>query len=177
MNEIKLSVKERLQLSFQLKILEGLYPDEATDYRNQRIAIENGYTYNYQDMFSIIQEEMPENKCREVLKVLNMYRGIIFSYNKLENNNSIKKIKKEQIRFPGFDGQDEAAQLLYAEYYLNDLNRFQEISSLSNNDYDSHEEMMPTYLKMLEKWEAINYSSRYTMNESEIMELLRFYVM
>lgn len=177
MNKIRLSIKERLQVSFQLKILEELYPDEATDYRNYRIAIENGYTYNYQDIFSIIQEEMPENKCKEVLNILNMYRGIIFSYFELYNNNINKNIRKEHIRFPGFDGQSETSQLLYTEYYLNDLRRYQEISSLSNEGYDSHREMLPTYLKMLEKWEAIDNSLRYKMSESEIMELLRFYIM
>ncbi|MCS2324494.1 YfbU family protein [Bacteroides fragilis] len=171
METIILSTKERLQLSFQLEILEALYP-ENREYRNYRIAIENGYTHDYQNMFRIIQDEMPERECQKVLSILNMYRTIIYSYANLKKKNAIKELTDDDVRFPGFDNQEEESQLLYAEYCLDTLKKYPEIKKLSHGNYDSHCSMMNKYEKMLSIWTAKYGITKNNLSESEIRELL-----
>src|SRR3546814_8285721 len=43
----KLSRKERLFLSNQMRILEALYPEEAQYISTQRVAVERGYEFLY----------------------------------------------------------------------------------------------------------------------------------
>ena len=52
MENVKLSLKERLFLQNQYLILEKLYP--AGGYAEKRTIVENGYTYHYPDLFNTI---------------------------------------------------------------------------------------------------------------------------
>ncbi len=167
---LKLTYKERLQYSFQLKILEALYPNEASYYGNLRKAIEEGYTLNYSDISGFIsEEELSINNCREVLDILDMYRSIIFSYIKLVNEKKNVNLTKDNVKFPGFDGNEETKLLLYTTYYLDDLNRYSEIKEFSNGYYNSHTQMIDKYRKMLSCWKQKN---KKIMTEEEILSLL-----
>lgn len=174
METTKLDLKERLQLSFQLKILEALYPSEAADYRNYRTAIERGYELHYQDIFEAISEEgLSEHECREVLTILEMYRGIIYSYISLERKNEQGGLTEKSVKFPGFDGNFEYKQMSYTKYFIDDLNRFSEIQKLSNSYYNSHSAMLPQYKNMLVKWKSYDIlPNKYLMTEQDILNLL-----
>lgn len=81
---MKLSKVERLMLVNQYLILEGLYPDEKEFYANNRKAIEEGFELHYSDLFAGISDKtLTEKECREVLDILDMFRAITFSYEKL----------------------------------------------------------------------------------------------
>lgn len=165
---MKLTRKERLFLSNQLKILEKTYPDEAEYYAKHRKAIEMGYSLHYDGVAEHLYNEMSEEECREVINILDMYRALTFSYKNLEDKSGIEE---RRIEFPGFDGNNETDQMAYTEYFINDLNRFDELRDNSEfPDYNSHCPMLDKYRKMLKSWEES--SNKHNLTKSEIIRIL-----
>ena len=147
---MELSKKDRLIIANQLKILAKLYPSESNEYENQRKAIESGYSLNYSGIFDSIYDEMSKEECQEVIDILNMYRAITFSFQKLKDKVDIDEY---YLKFQGFDGNNETDQYSYVCYFVIDLNRFQELKyGLEYPDLNSHSPMLEKYRKMLEVW-------------------------
>lgn len=177
MNKIHFSLnkKERLQYIYLLKILENLCPEKSSEYANYRKALEQGFTLHYEDMMiEISEEELSVEGCKEVLAILEMYRGIIYSYRALKEDIETISLKDEDVKFPGFDGNNETEQMLYVEYLIEDLGRYSEIQDLSNNYYNSHREMLGKYRSMLKTWDSYRslLKDRHSMKEKEIRKLL-----
>lgn len=167
---MKLDKKERLQLSFTLKILEKLYPEEKEYYANHRKAIEDGYELHYDWITEHLSEGLTKEECSEVLDILDMYSSLYFSFKKLKNPESLNL---DNVKFPGFDGNNETMQMAYTKYFIEDLDRFGEIQEIANGYYNSHMRLIPKYKKMLEKWKTYDYPKRYELNENEIKELIK----
>ncbi len=167
---MELTRMERLIISNQLKILESLYPQEEEYYANQRKAIENGYKLHYDSIFvNISKDEMSEEDCQEILNILDMYRAITFSYEKLSDKNGINE---EDIVFKGFDGHNETNKYLYTNYFIFDLKRFDELKyGQEFPDFSSHVEMLDTYKKMLNIWNK--YPNKHNIDKNQIIELLK----
>lgn len=169
----KLSRVERLILSNQYKILEALYSDDADYYKNTRTAIEEGFELHYDEIFQGLSEnELTIDECREVLDILDMYRAITFSVNKLDENEK-KEIDNYYLKFEGFDLNDEyeGKRVIYSRYFINDLDRFQELKyGNSYADCNSHAERMPKYRAMLKVWSS--FVDKYNLDKDKIKELL-----
>lgn len=169
----KLSKIERLMLSNQYRILEALHPDDADYYKNTRTALEEGFELHYNEIFQgFAENELTTDECREVLDILDMYRAITFSSNKL-NAEDINEIDSFYLKFEGFDLNDEyeGKRVIYARYFINDLDRFQELKyGNSYADCNSHDERMPKYRAMLKVWSS--FSDKYNLNKDQIKELL-----
>lgn len=165
---MELSKKDRLILANQMKILAKLYPSEFNEYKNQRKAIENGYSLNYSGLFDNIYDEMTKEDCQEVIDILNMYRAITFSYNKIDNKSDINDY---YLKFQGFDGNNETNQYSYTCYYILDLNRFKELKyDLEYPDLNSHSQMLDKYRKMLKIWKKCNNKNQ--LNKEDIISIL-----
>lgn len=170
--KIVLDLKERLNYVYQLRILEKLYPEESAYYAQYRTALESGFELHYQDMFEELNEdELSMEASQEVLDILEMYRGIIFSYQALKQKSSTM-LTEDRVKFPGFDGNEESRLMAYVIYFINTLGRYSEIQSLSHGYYNSHAPMLKTYQNMLRKWKSSNAMGEYTMTEEEILRLL-----
>lgn len=164
-----LSLKDRLIISNQLKILEKLYPDEASYYAAQRKAIENGYKSHYDDLVNYFSDEMPEEDSREVVDILDMYRALTFSYQKLGDTSGISEAS---IRFRGFDGNNESSQLVYAGYFIIDLERFEELKyGQKYPDLNSHAPMLDKYRRMLTIWNDLE--NRFELSKEQIITILQ----
>jgi uncharacterized protein YfbU (UPF0304 family) len=164
-----LSEKDRLIISNQLKILEKLYPEEADYYSTHRKAIEQGYKLHYNWLVEHFYDEMSQEECREVLDILEMYRAITFSYRRLTDKNGIDE---KQIRFKGFDGNNEGKQFGYALYFIVDLKRYDELRyGVEYPDFNSGTPMLDRYKKMLKLWEG--YSKSFELTREQIVELLK----
>jgi len=149
-----------LILSNQLKILERLYPEEADAYANQRKAVEEGYSFHYPSLMDHIYNEMTVEECREVLDILQMFSTIKISFEDLDDKSDIKE---NRIRFAGFDGNNETRQMIYARYFIVDLERYDELRSGSQySDYNSHSPSIDRYRRMLKVWEE--YPNQYALN-------------
>ncbi len=147
---MELSKMERLNLSFQLKILEKLYPEEASYYAEHRKAIEEGYSLHYDWLLETIHDEMSIEECKEVLDILDMYRAITYSLEKIEDKSNLNET---YLKFSGFDGNHESEQLAYTRYFIYDLDRYKELTYGNDlPDLNSHCPMLGKYRKMLVEW-------------------------
>lgn len=165
---MELDIKERLNLSFQLRILEKLYPDEQEYYANHRKAIEDGYQLHYDWITEHLSEGLTSDQCSFVLDVLDMYASLHFSVLELEDSD----LTIESVKFPGFDGNNEIMYMAYTKYFIEDLDRFGEIQKSTNGYYNSHMRLIPKYTKMLIKWKELKTDYTYKLTEKDVKELL-----
>lgn len=164
-----LTKKERVIIANQLKILEKLYPDEAKYYADHRKAIEYGFKLHYSWVAENIDaNEMSEEECKEVLNILDMHRAITNSYNRIKEET---ELTIEDIRFRGFDGNNETRQFSYTNYFVNDLGRFDELRYGSEySDFNSHRPTIDKYRRMLDIWNE--FPEKFKLNEEQIKQLL-----
>jgi uncharacterized protein YfbU (UPF0304 family) len=167
---MKLDKKERLKFSYMLKILEKLYPEEQDYYATHRKAIEEGYELHYEWLTEHLYEGLTEAQCREVLDILDMYRGIIFSFNAIKEP---KKITADNVAFPGFDGNNETLQMTYAQYFIQDLGRYKEIEESNGGYFNSHSHTLGRYRAMLQKWNSLEQDVKYKMSEETLLDLVK----
>jgi uncharacterized protein YfbU (UPF0304 family) len=165
---MQLDKKDRLIIANQLKILERLYPEEASYYAQHRTAVENGYSLHYSWLVENFYDEMTEAECREVLDILDMYRAVTFSYKKIEDPSGIEDY---WLKFRGFDGNNESKQFSYVQYFITDLGRFEELKyEAEYADFNSHMPTLEKYRRMLSHWSANGKS--FDLSKAELKELL-----
>ncbi|WP_190300377.1 YfbU family protein [Rufibacter hautae] len=170
---MQLDIKERLQLSYQLKILEKLYPEEKDYYANHRKAIEDGYELHYTWITEHLSDGLSSEECTFVLDVLDMYASFHYSFLQIEKPT---KLTLSKVKFPGFDGNHETMYMAYTKYFIEDLDRFGEIKETTNGYYNSHSEMIPKYRKMLLKWKQFKIDYSYKLTEEQVSELIDIHV-
>ena len=164
---MELTKKERLILSNQFKILEKLYPEEADFYSVQREAIEEGFALHYDDAVKLFAEEMTNEECKEVIDILDMFRALHYSYENLDSEEK-DEIDEYKIEFHGFDGNNETKQMAYTEYFINKLDRFEELRDNSEfPDYNSHSRVLSEYRRMYNKWSEFDNKRNLTKEEIE----------
>lgn len=171
--EVKFTKTERAIFVYLFKILQN-QNDNDFDYENLIKALQCGFSLHYDEVFlGLYDEELSREECLEVLDILEMYRGIIYSYNILRSAGKCSKLSDPIVKFPGFDGNNETKQLAYTQYFIMDLKRYSEINEISEGYYNSHCPMLNKYRNMLQKWnEYKSLPNRYEMNEEQILTLL-----
>ena len=169
---MKLDIKERLTLSYQLKILEKLYPEDKEYYANHRKAIEDGYELHYDWITEHLSEGLTSEDCTFVLDVLDMYAALHFSFRQLKNPT---KLTEKSLVFPGFDGNNETMFMAYTKYFIEDLDRFNEIRETTNGYYNSHSRMIPKYRNMLVKYKEYSQPYTYELTEDQVFELVNIH--
>lgn len=170
MGHVDLSKKERLNLANQFKILEALYPEQAEDYARQRRAFELGFALHYSDAFEGMDEETSAEECREVLDILDMFVVMQRAFESLGRPGTVDP---EDLKFRGFDGNNETKQYLYVRY-LFDLGRYESLHGQGHfDDLNSHAPMLPQYCGMLETWRSISVEKRYRLDERALLRLVK----
>ena len=145
---------KRYELINQLLILEKLYPEEADYYARNRKALENGYELHYSWLTENISDGLSEEECKEVLDILDMYRSITFSWQRLHEGEELP----EKLKFRGFDGNNETALMSYVQYFVIDLERFDELTYGEEHPYfNSHCPMLDKYRRMLSVWKKYDF--------------------
>lgn len=169
MEKLKLSEKERLSYVLQLEILETLHPEDDS-YKNIKKALSCGYTYHYEELFSrfLNEKELSIEDCKLVLDILDMYRSLIFSAQ------LYKWEDMSRVTFRGFDCNDmiECKMSSYAKYFMEDLDRYDEIKELSKGNYNSHIKMLPKYRKMLQEYQKSEIINGYILPEDNMKKIL-----
>lgn len=150
---MKLSRVERIILSNQCKILEKLYPDEAAYYAETREALESGYERHYEWRYEhVLADTMSDEECGEVIQILAMFRALHDAYTALTDKSGIDEW---QVKFHGFDGNNEAKQMGYAAYYCStDGGRFTELTG-KDFSFNSHMPTLARYRIMRDRWEGL----------------------
>lgn len=144
-----LTTKERLSLVIQLRTLAAVTTDEheKNHIETQIEALISGYEYHYPEMVAYYSNGLSRRACVEVLDILTMYSELKWAFDGLRNKDGIKK---DDVLFPGFDGNNETSQMCYAMYFLFKLDRFNSLhEQAKKNGCNSHCPMLTTYRRML----------------------------
>lgn len=183
MEKLSLSRKERLSYVLQLRILQKLSDNEYEKRElDEKIdAFAEGYEGMYEDIFNdlgVYDDSLSNDECEKVWNILEMYRGIIYSFNNLVGNKAITELKQSNVVFPGFDEHDdlECKMMFFVRYFVGKMGRFSEISQISDPDFNSHAPMLNHYEDMLKIWKGyVNDQSQnqYMMSEEQIIGLLK----
>jgi uncharacterized protein len=149
---MKLTRVERLIVANQLAILERLSDDthEKVHYAYLREGLQGGYVFAYDAAIQMIDsDEFTEERCKFVIDVLDMHRALKTAYEALADKSGVDR---DLIKFPGFDGNYEAAYLGFCRYFVNqpDEKRFKELAK--GDDYNSHMPTLDRYAAMLDEW-------------------------
>lgn len=182
MEQITLNRKERLSFVLQLRILQKLTDNEyeKRDLEEKIDAFAEGYEGMYEDIFNdlgVYETSLSNEECEKVWSILEMYRGIIYSYNNLMGNKAITELKQSNVAFPGFDEHDdvECKMMLFVRYFVGKMGRFSEIGQISNPDFNSHAPMLHHYENMLKVWNDFVQDpeqNQYLLSEDKICQLL-----
>ncbi|HEV2294569.1 MAG TPA: YfbU family protein [Tepidisphaeraceae bacterium] len=169
MPRMKLDIKDRLILVNQCRILRALYPDEAGYYSKAETVFSRGYELNYGWVSEFVDPEpMDEKECREVHDILSMFRALGDSYNQLADKSGIEE---REVRFLGFDGNNEGRQLGYADFIINQEGGYQESKvGVAGDGLNSHMPTLDTYRRMLKVWKPLK--EKYTLKKADIEKIV-----
>ncbi len=164
---MKLTRTDRWILSNQYRILEALYPNEATAFAEAREAIECGYELHYRSLSEHIYDEgFSVEECNEVVDILDMFCTLKHSYEELPNKSGIDA---SEIEFDGFDGNYETKHMVYARYFCNhDGGRFSELTP--NNDFNSHAPRLDRYRRMVKRWK--DCADKHSLKKEDILRIM-----
>lgn len=146
---MKLSLKEKWIMYNQLEILKLLNPNDAKYYEEQIGVLENGCEKDCNELFSFLQGTTNE-VASEVYDILDMFRILNNSYNKLSN---VTDIEKDDVLFSGFDGNEEPSHYNYAKWLIEGRNLYKEFA---NCELNSHYNRLDYYREMLYRFNTIN---------------------
>lgn len=146
---MQLSLETRWILANQYRLLEES-ASEATrdDYRNAVTILENGYELEYETLIPAFTGPMSEQECLEVYDILEMHSDLHFAHQKLGEGSGVDK----DVRFPGFDGNEEARTLSYARFLIERLGKWEELAPALGFGLNSHTPMLDRYRRMLMVW-------------------------
>ncbi len=133
---MNLSRTERLILANQYQILEQIGPEgEREAFARFREALEHGYEMEYDTIAQNVYEKgLTTDECREVVDALQVYDMLQISHAALSAADKAG-INDHDIRFHGFDGNNETLFMAYAEYFCAD-DRFTDV--VESGEMNSH---------------------------------------
>ncbi|WP_022850933.1 YfbU family protein [Limisalsivibrio acetivorans] len=169
---LTLTKKDRLILINQYKILKELTDNdiEERQYDKNIEILLRGYELEFEYLCEFDDNIFERKECEKVLAILNLYRVIT----NIVNQNDYDEVKEHsRFLFEGFDGNNETEYLRYAKFYLEDPEKFEELSNGRENDsFNSHSPMLNVYERMLDEWENIPTVKKYQLTKEEILRIL-----
>jgi uncharacterized protein YfbU (UPF0304 family) len=168
--ELKLTKLERISLINQYKIMEALYPDEATQLSVQREVLERGYEMLYAwgfDMISDGEGAMSVDESKEVWDTMDMFDAIERSKPKNFDTSPYLRTK-----FGGYDGNNESKFMAFARFTVERLERFEYLPMERAGSWNSHMPVRDTYNRMLEKWKNLPSIQRFSMSVEQLKSVL-----
>lgn len=161
-----LRIIDRQVLSLLHRILGRVLPEDANDvdgdldYQLMRAQIlEAGYTGEYWLETAGFQTELSKRDCGRVADILDMFRVITYSLERLDKEvSAVDEGLKSRLEFMGFDHNDalEGHMAGYVEFLIRD-DRWTELKpQLERHDNgNSHHRVLDVYLRMLTEYRRI----------------------
>jgi uncharacterized protein YfbU (UPF0304 family) len=166
-DETKLSKKDRLFLINQYKILALLGEEGEADYYQKCIRIlESGYEFHYYTLDQFIDDPMSAGESREVLDILSMFEVLGDSYERLQDKSGIEEW---QIKFGGFDGNNETGEMGYVAFLVEQDDRFTHV--VERGKYNSHCPCLARYRRMLEYFSR-NFPDSQLLTKEQMLEVV-----
>ncbi|MFJ1226971.1 YfbU family protein [Yersinia enterocolitica] len=159
---MKLTNPEKLTLIMLSEIYEKLGINGGDkidpDFVKEAIYSDNtwAFEWKYSGIFSDTTDHNPP-EVTEVVDILDMWDFIEMSYEELSTaEKSELAVKAEpfgkNVRFKGFDGNNETEHLGIADFLINKLDRF---SRFEGRDLNSHAQSLAVYARMNKVFEPI----------------------
>jgi uncharacterized protein len=152
-----LSKGNRLHLAMLHRLLQlASDDDDEVEHHTRMIEVlQKGFTGEYDDEFAAIQDELPLDECRLVWDILDMFRVIGGSVEKLgiESLKAVDGNAQNALEFRGFDFNDSREGRLagYAAHVTRD-GRWAELAVHFDDNHErgnSHMPVLGSYLRML----------------------------
>jgi uncharacterized protein YfbU (UPF0304 family) len=163
MRNIELTDKERMILANQYEIMAMLNDNE--DYALMAETLKAGHKWLYDQLFDSLSDNLPDSQVQHVLTILGIYGDLQASYEELTDKIGIEK---NELTFPGFDGNNECELLSFASSLIKHR-RFE--STLGENARNSHMPTSEIYGRMIQRWNELD-SPSYPYDKETIQEIL-----
>jgi uncharacterized protein len=146
-------------MSLLHQILGRLDPEDESYHRLRAQALDEGYTAEYGDEFLGMEPELPARDCELVRDILDMFRVIRASVNKLGSEAIAGVVHAPFLEFAGFDANDPLeGRLPSYTHYLLATDRWTDLADYFDHAHDggnSHHQVLPSYRRMLEVYEPL----------------------
>ncbi len=154
-----LTAVERRTMSLLHQILGRLDPEDESDHRLRAQALDEGYTAEYGDEFLGMEPELSARDCELVRDILDMFRVIRASVNKLGAGVVASLEYATFLELAGFDANDPLeGRLLYYARHLLATDRWTDLADYFDDAHEggnSHHQALPAYRRMLEVYEPL----------------------
>jgi uncharacterized protein len=162
-----LTVAERMMLSNQYRLMALLEPSAAKYHLKHARIVEEGYELDFQWMTQYLSDPFPRRKCHEVLRILDMYSSLIYSYLALTDK---EDIGPHDVQFGGFDGNNETDYMAYATFVIFEQEKFAVLKEVDGLSMDSHFPTLRRHQSQLLRWVALG--EPHSMNISQIRHVI-----
>jgi len=167
---ITLTKTQRLILANQYALMALLDKRNAKDYEASEEAIRSGYADAIENLFNRVYEGLPPDGCGLVIRSMAMYDALQRSYKALKKEEAeAAGVKKDDVLFPGFSGNDETEYMAYARYVKEREQRFDYLNTSDN--FNSHWPMLSRYRAMLPVWQGV-FNGSYELSADQMKRLL-----
>jgi len=166
-----LDIKDRLILYNQYEILKTLNSEESKEYELMQNIVVNGFKFNYDELITGFSNETPKLISEFVFDVLQMYRALNNSLSELLPEEQ-QQIDKKDITYAGFDGNEEGSYYTYANFVLEDLDRYGEIYNHGKVELNSHRNMLNKYSRMISTWKEVEPDRYNNLNFENIKKII-----
>jgi uncharacterized protein YfbU (UPF0304 family) len=170
-NELRLTKLDRIVLVNQLRIMEALYPDEASQLSVQREVLERGYEMLYALDFENIydgDDKMTPEESKEVWDTMDMFDAIDRSMPEGFDTSGYVMTK-----FGGYDGNNESKFMSFARFTVERLQRFEYLPMQRPGYWNSHMPVRDIYRRMLEVWKEAPSPERFSMPQEQLTRVLK----
>lgn len=157
-----------------LSMCEGLDEREREDHAKNAAILESGYTSDYTTVFAPLRPEVPYSLCEELYDILDMFRVLRFSYEKL-NDDEKEQIEERDLSFRGFDYSDSTESPLsgYVDFIFEDgkYGELKEPMRRYSDEGNSHARLLPVYRRMHRCFSQIWRKHLLTAHELTLAEI------
>jgi len=162
--KIELTDKERLFLSNQHEILGYLNTDNSEYHFKLAEQLREGHEWLYSQSFDYFSENLSSEDAELVLDILQIYELIGDAYNQLSDTSGISDT---QVKFPGFDGNNETEFMSFVDALEKD-GRYVDVIQAGHRN--SHSAKVHVYERMIAKWESLGKPMPLT--KEQLLEIL-----
>ena len=113
-----------------------------------------GLASEYPGLFEA--EPVADDDVDEVAAIVNMWRNIYYSYDRLADGerNKLGTLTADDMLFPGFDGNDEITHFSIINFFVNSLGRYDELNNHPQG-LNTHHPSLRRYHRMLKVYQNI----------------------
>ena len=170
---VYLSDGEKLITTMLADVIRGLNIETETNIDLVKNVIYGGHYWALGwEMPGLFHDHIDQrSRVSFVVDVLDMWDFLEAAFEKLGDDSKARLAESadpfgKQVRFRGFDGNNESEYMSIAQFLINDLNRFSRFQD-RKHDLDSHHPTLETYGKMYRAFEPI----RKTLNSGKAMSV------